>query len=303
MCNNHAIDLQKWAHNLHTLRHEKHLTIMKRFYTFALCLLALMTACNDDDDSVKVPEAVTTSFDTMYPSARLDGWLTWRGFMVADFELNGADHQAWYDKSGRWYMTDSEIDYRSLPAAVRTAYQNSAYSSGWEIDDMEELARAEMDTIYIIEIWQLRSQLDLYYTSNGVLVDTEPYGYGDPTIWVPAAVPSAVKGYLDSNYAGYSMIQIVVDSGMTAAIINYNQSALSVQFDSTYKWLRTVETISESEVPEPVMSALAGSEYSAYIIRAISRTIDSTGETYTFALTNGTRNVTLRISAEGSIIK
>lgn len=277
---------------------------MKRFYFAMLCLLAVAaTACKDDDESVKVPSAVETSFSTMFPSASLNGWLAWRGYLVADFVLNGSEAQAWYDRSGRWYMTDTEIDYRSLPQAVREAYQQGPYAADWTIEDMEELVRAGMDTIYILEIWQARSQMDLCYTANAILVNIRPYAYGDPTVWVPASVPEAVTLYLDSNYSGYTMIQTVVDGGLTAAIIDYNDRAVSVQFDGTYKWLRSVMRVSQSEVPTVVKEALSGSEYASYIIREIGLTTDSSGEYYTFALTNGVRDVTLKIAASGEIIK
>ena len=269
-----------------------------------LCLLAVVaTACKDDDESINVPSAVTTSFDTMFPSARLNGWLSWRGFLVADFTLNGTEVQAWYDKGGRWYMTDTDIDLSSLPVAVRMAYQVSPYAADWTIDDIQELVREGMDTIYILDVWQGRSQLDLCYTANAILADTRPYAYGDPTAWVPASVPEAIIIYLTNNYAGYTMIQTVVNGGVTVALINYDGVAVSVQFDGSYRWLRSVVIVSKEDVPLEVMAALAGSEYGTYIIREISLTMDTSGEYYTFALTNGIGTTTLKISTSGQIIQ
>jgi hypothetical protein len=222
---------------------------------------------------------------------------------VADFTLNGTEVQAWYDKGGRWYMTDTDIDLRSLPPSVRMAYQASPYAADWTIDDMQELVRAGMDTIYILEVWQGRSQLDLCYTANAILADTRPYAYGDPTAWVPASVPEAVALYLSNNYVGYTMIQTVANGGVTVALINYDDAAVSVQFDGTYRWLRSVVIVSQEDVPSEVMAALVGSEYASYIIREISRTTDSSGEYYTFALTNGIGTTTLKISASGQIVQ
>jgi hypothetical protein len=278
---------------------------MKRIYFVALCALAMtIVACNNDDDNgVKAPSAVKTAFDAMYPDAKLDGWLSWRGYLVADFEQNGTDAQAWFDKTGKWYMTDTEIDYRSLPAAVRTAYQNSSYAGGWNIDDMEEMTRADMETIYVLEIWQGRTEQDLCYTPDGLLVTTIPYGYGDPTPWVPRAMPDAVRSYLGTNYAGYSTIQIVAEGGSTTALINYEGRVRSVLFDGSYAWKGTVWSITESEVPTAVTSALAASQYASYIVQGIEQEQLPTGEYYLYELTNGNQNVVVRFNPEGNIIQ
>lgn len=276
---------------------------MKRFYITAMTLLAVaLTACNDEDDKVTAPSAVRTAFESMYPDARFEGWLSWRGYTIADFELNGDDAQAWYDHSGKWYMTDTEIDYRALPSAVRTAYQNSSYATIWNVEDMERLERADMQTIYILEVWQSRVEMDLYYTEDGLLAGEQQFGYGDPTWWIPRAVSEPVKSYLDSTFVEYKMIQVFEEGGQTEALIAQDGKAKSVLFNASNAWVSTSWTVSETEVPSEVIAALAASDYASYITRSIWLVSDSTGEWYRYVLTNGGRDVTIKISPEGVIL-
>lgn len=276
---------------------------MKRFYITAMTLLAVaLTACNDEDDKVTAPSAVRTAFESMYPDARFEGWLSWRGYTIADFELNGDDAQAWYDHSGKWYMTDTEIDYRALPSAVRTAYQNSSYATIWNVEDMERLERADMQTIYILEVWQSRVEMDLYYTEDGLLAGEQQFGYGDPTWWIPRAVSEPVKSYLDSTFVEYKMIQVFEEGGQTEALIAQDGKAKSVLFNASNAWVSTSWTVSETEVPSEVSAALAASDYASYITRSIWLVSDSTGEWYRYVLTNGGRDVTIKISPEGVIL-
>lgn len=285
------------------MTNKKTFCVMKRFYIAMMCLLAVgMAACNDDDDKISAPSAVRTAFDKMYPEAKLDGWLGWRGYVIADFELNNEDAQAWYDKSGKWYMTDTEIDYRALPAEVRTAYQNSAYATDWNVGDMERLERAEMQTIYILEVWQGRIEIDLYYTPEGLLAGQQQYGYGDPTWWIPRTVPEAIATYLSTNFEGYQMIQLFVEGGQSEALISHESKAKSVIFNASNAWTSTSWSVSESELPAEVVSTLEGSEYADYIIRSVEFVSDSSGEWYRFALTNGGRNVVVKISSSGDLI-
>lgn len=276
---------------------------MKRLYITAMALLAVtLTACNDEDDKVTAPSAVRTAFESMYPEARLEGWLNWRGYKVADFELNGEEAQAWYDNSGKWYMTDTEIDYRALPNAVRTAYQNSSYATIWDVDDMERLERADMQTIYILEVWQSRVEMDLYYTEDGLLAGEQQFGYGDPTWWIPRSVPDTIKSYLDSNFEGYKMIQMFGEGGQSEALIAQDSKAKSVLFNASNAWVSTSWRVSESEVPAEVSAALTASDYASYITRSIWFVTDSTGEWYRYILTNGGRDTTVKISPEGTIL-
>lgn len=276
---------------------------MKRFYITAMTLLAVaLTACNDEDDKVTAPSAVRTAFESMYPDARFEGWLSWRGYTIADFELNGDDAQAWYDHSGKWYMTDTEIDYRALPSAVRTAYQNSSYATIWNVEDMERLERADMQTIYILEVWQSRVEMDLYYTEDGLLAGEQQFGYGDPTWWIPRAVSESVKSYLDSTFVEYKMIQVFEEGGQTEALIAQDGKAKSVLFNASNAWVSTSWTVSETDVPSEVSAALAASDYASYITRSIWLVSDSTGEWYRYVLTNGGRDVTIKISPEGVIL-
>ncbi|HET6996371.1 MAG TPA: PepSY-like domain-containing protein [Chitinophagaceae bacterium] len=88
--------------------------------------------------TVEVPEATRTSFEAKYPQASNVTWdyyepvittpISWEwtewptvdsNDMVAKFSVNDAYYWVWYDETGNWIGTVSEVtDYSSLPAAV-----------------------------------------------------------------------------------------------------------------------------------------------------------------------------------------
>ena len=69
-------------------------------------------------------------------------------------------------------MTESDIPYEALPQPVKETFKQSEYA-GWKIDDVDMLARAGMETIYVIEVEQGKQEVDLYYSPEGVLTRTE----------------------------------------------------------------------------------------------------------------------------------
>lgn len=71
---------------------------------------------------------------------------------VAEFIDNQLDGKAWFDATGRWYMTETELTHTSqLPEDVQKALANSEYAQ-WYIDDIDRLERNETETIYVIEV-------------------------------------------------------------------------------------------------------------------------------------------------------
>ena len=61
-------------------------------------------------------------------------------YYVAEFREDGIEHEAWFDGTGKWVMTESNLRYSSLPQAIREQFEKSVYST-WKKDDIDKIER------------------------------------------------------------------------------------------------------------------------------------------------------------------
>ncbi len=96
-------------------------------------------------------------------------WEKKTNYLIAEFIDNQLDGKAWFDATGRWYMTETELTHTSqLPEAIQKALANSEYAQ-WYIDDIDRLERNETETIYVIEVKKKdKQEYDLYYSADGI---------------------------------------------------------------------------------------------------------------------------------------
>lgn len=147
---------------------------MKKFAIRMLVLasLCMMSACGDND-GVEVPSQVQSVFSEMFPSASRVEWERRGAYLVADFYDDGYDADAWFDAAGVWYMTETEIPYRMLPAAVRTAFETGDYAA-WKVEGVEKVERPDKELLYVIEAERGAAEYDLCYSEDGTLVRAVP---------------------------------------------------------------------------------------------------------------------------------
>lgn len=110
-------------------------------------------ACSNDDDHYKPEEPVTRAFEQKYPGITPKEWERKGNYVVAEFYENGVEKEAWFDNTGNWYMTESDIRFSALPEAIKTAFAAGEYAQ-WHVDDVDMLERAGMETVYVIEVEQ-----------------------------------------------------------------------------------------------------------------------------------------------------
>ena len=150
----------------------------------SVALLGTLAACSDDDKlssnlppgTSEVPENILSQFNTDYPDAQDVTWTQDGEYYTASFSEDGSSkNQAWYERDGRWGMTQYEIPFDRLPAAVAEAFAATEYGqagSEWRVDrEVDVLERRDgTETIYIIEAERGESDVDLYYAEDGVLL-------------------------------------------------------------------------------------------------------------------------------------
>ena len=127
--------------------------MMKNVFLLAALSLCLFQSC-DNDDNEPVPGYVSAetkaAFDEKYPAAKDVEWETRNDYLIVDFKQDKVEKEAWFDNSGTWYMTETDIPFAQLPDAVKTAFQQGEYST-WKVDDVDMIERRDVETVYVIE--------------------------------------------------------------------------------------------------------------------------------------------------------
>lgn len=152
-------------------------------------LLAMMmiaafafTACSDDDDNVAVPETVSAALQAKYPSATQVEWETKGNYFVADCRLNNRDADVWFDANGSWMLTETEIVWGDLPVAVQEAFNAGEYAT-WQKEDFDMLEYPSSSVLYVIEVEQGKTEIQLFYKADGTLDQTKDVSNTDDTHW------------------------------------------------------------------------------------------------------------------------
>lgn len=280
--------------------------MMKNVFLLAALSLCLFQSC-DNDDNEPVPGYVSveakTAFEQKFPSAKDAEWKTRHDYLVVEFKQDKVEKEAWFDNSGAWYMTETDIPFAKLPDGVKTAFQQGKYST-WKVEDVDMIERWEAETVYVLEVEQGDSEVDLYYSPDGILVktvlDTEGSdGYED---FIPSRPSSAVEAYLKENYPAARILDIDQEKGMTEVELLDGTVYRELLFDNAGAWTQTKTELHVAELPDAVMTAIKSSPYAAYTIDEADFIQTPAGEWYLVELESGKQEVELRIDETGKIL-
>ena len=231
------------------------------FLFFAAINVFTFSACSDDDndtaDASAVSNLVREAFNSKYPQARSVEWEVKGNYAVASFHSEGTSHEAWYNpSSAEWYMTESDIPYEALPQPVKETFKQSEYA-GWKIDDVDMLARAGMETIYVIEVEQGKQEVDLYYSPEGVLtrteVDNDSDYYED---FIPQPDLDDFSALIKEMYPNARILDIEKEKDYMEVSIWDENKEKDVYFDSKKTWVGTSWDVRASELPQAVIQAV-----------------------------------------------
>jgi len=287
---------------------------MKRLITaimLASAIFALQSCDKDNDIPDNISRQAQEAFAAKYPSASHISWQIKRGYAVADFRQgsNGEECSAWFDNAGKWYMTETEIRFDDLPEAVKTAFRGSEYAT-WRIDDVDKLERTGVETVYVIDVEKrengIETEIDLYYSSDGILVktvvDTEgDNDYGDR---IPPMIEAGIKAFIDSHYPNARILEIERESDNTTEVdILDGRTKRELLFDASLNWIRTETEIRTGDLPKAVTDAIAAQpQYAGYRIDDADYIETPGGAYYLVELESGDSEIKLRIDAEGNIL-
>ena len=249
------------------------MNIKSIFLAGTLACAALFTACDDDDnDDIlynNIPDKAIANLNQLYPDARQIEWDVEKDYFVADFHDGKHEVEAWFDQTGAWIMSETDITYNELPKAVIDSFESGLYAS-WRIDDVDLLEQSGRGNIYILDAELGEQEMTLHYSENGDLINEVPDGNQNRPI---QPTPSD------------------------------NRIHKEVIFDAQEQWLYTEWEIRQNEVPVVVMNAFNASEYASYRIDDIHCVERTDGIYYAFDLELGDRDYIATFDAEGNLIK
>lgn len=97
---------------------------MKLLFFASAVFSAMLTFVNCDKyEDGRPDKAIRNDFKAMYPNARDVEWDREGAYWTVSFETGArpddVDHEAWYDASGHWVMTKTEVALSNVPQKVK----------------------------------------------------------------------------------------------------------------------------------------------------------------------------------------
>ena len=273
-----------------------------------------LCACDDDKNPTwPVPQPVVDTLFDMYPTAQNIDWYRSGSYSVARFvtmQDGAAQYRwAWFDASGTWYMTETDVTLLQMPQAVQSSFGQSSYS-GWEFEDGDKLERAGLADVYVVEVesgttgkGRNETRTALYYTADGTLIKTvfnprEDYHYSD---MLPSPLPAAVSTFIQTEYPSAQLINSYFGENLSRVEVLDAGVLRTLWFNGSNEWLYTVTVVNQQELPEVVLSAFAGSAYSGYTVEEVYYYQTPTANYYRMALTSNGKTIEIDITPEGGI--
>ena len=133
-----------------------------KILVFILVISAFFTGC----DSVKVPEAIQTSFGKTFPDAQDVSWKKEKPLKYeASFVINGTQMSASYNEDGKWLETSQTIKQLELPGSVQSVL-DSVYSD-YEVASTYRVEKPENNILYKVALKNGAVQKEILFSENG----------------------------------------------------------------------------------------------------------------------------------------
>lgn len=262
-----------------------------------------MQSCDDDEDGITVPTELANALAEKYPEVKNAKWETKGTYYVADFYKDNYETSAWFTPEGVWQMTETDIPYNALPAAVKSAFESSKYAD-WHVDDVDKLERKGMETVYVIEVEQGKQEYDLYYTEEGILANEKVDTDDDDNSgnYLPTDLSSNIKKFISDKYPDARIVEIETEkNGMIEVDIVHQNMGKDVLFKADGSWVSTSWDVRVSELPQAAQSAV-NAKYPNYRIDDVEYVETPDGDYYLVEVERGEAEVKVKVTAEGVIL-
>ena len=119
----------------------------------------------------KVPTAVKNAMKAKFPTAINIKWEQEGKDYEAGFKNDKLKLSALFDNTGKWLVTETEIEATKLPKAVSDAFAKEY--PGYSMKEAEILDTADNGTLYELEVSKGKEKLELQYTPAGKMIKKE----------------------------------------------------------------------------------------------------------------------------------
>ena len=279
-------------------------------------------------DTVIVPDAIKTSFESKYPKA---GKVIWYQYtpdksLPADpnawyaglddkdyyvtFNWNDADYIAWYD-NGTWIRSSQRIDDIDLPADVMRAV-NTQYP-GYRIQDVD-LEHDNKQELYEVKLVKGDSKWNVHYTANGNVAKKKErhLNKGNPqtdmTSDFSTRFPSATE-VVWYSYTPDERVDVLPTDwnyGMDASDYEVRFKMDGADYQAWYndgKWVRSEVAMSNpAKLPDNINSLLK-TQYNGYTIKDVETEFNTNRTIYEIELAKGNEKCKVHYTSDGAIIK
>lgn len=263
-------------------------------------------ACDNDDLNLSNNSEVVKSFNQLYPDATRVSWEAKGTYYVADFVSSGLEAEAWFFPDGRWQMTEIDIPYSALPAAVKTAFEASEYAT-WRVDDVDKVLRTGYDPIYVIDVEMGELEYDLYYAEDGVLIKAVADDDNNSQNYLPSTTPTSIDDYINTNYPEARILEIDRErDGSYEVDIISNGTHYELLFSSAGEWIWTTNEVRTLALPQAVGTALSNTistTYPGYVADdEADFYVTATERYYVIEIERGESEVYLKITEDGASV-
>ena len=279
-------------------------------------------------DTVIVPVAIRTSFDTKYPKASKVMWYQYtpdktqtvdptawyygldeKDYYVT-FNWEDADYIAWYD-NGAWIRSSKTVDNIDLPADVMRSI-NTQYP-GFRIADVD-MEKDNKQELYEVKLVKGDTKWNVHYLANGTVArkkerhstKTDPQTVMTTDFSTRYPTASEVVWY---SYTPDERIEVLPtdwDYNMDASDYEVRFKMDGSEHQAFYndgKWVRSEVVMSNpAKLPATINTAIQ-TQYSGYTIKDVETEQNSNRTIYEIELTKGNEKCKVHYTAEGAIIK
>ena len=290
-------------------------------------LVTYSVACSTGD-TVIVPVAIRTSFDTKYPKATKIMWYQYtpdktmtpeptdwyvglddKDYYVT-FNWNDADYIAWYD-NGQWIRSSQVIDNIDLPADVMRSI-NTQYP-GYRIADVD-LEHDSKQELYEVKLVKGDSKWNVHYMANGTVSRKKERHMtkNDPQAEMTTDFSTRFPNSTEVVWYAYTpeeRIEVLPtdwDYGMDASDYEVRFKMDGSDYQAWYndgKWVRSEVVMSNPAKLPANINTLIQTQYNGYTIRDVETEFNSNRTIYEVELTKGNEKCKVHYTSEGAIIK
>jgi len=142
---------------------------MKISYPFVLLLcVTILFSCNNNANG-QTPEAVKQTFKAKYPGENDPDWhVDSNGNYESHFKIDGIKYRADFKPNGSWIETESSIDKKDLPKAIRDKIENDFDGDISEIEKVDHYAKG---VFYDVEFKQKGKNKDVEFKADGTIIN------------------------------------------------------------------------------------------------------------------------------------